>query len=971
MKNISPYHLLSLLCGIIFSASVFAVKIIGAEISYEIIGKDFYRLQLSVYRECGGPLLCPNCPNSTSFKCPVQINIRGVEVPAEANIPPNPYAGQSFGSQNIHVIPFISGLEAIQLCNLVSSICTNCGQRAPGTFSPGIEIYKFEGTIDLRSLPDSCCLVNLCFDTCCRNNNIGTLTQSNPQNFYIQTTINRCLSYGNSSPIFTNAPVFLVCAGQDFSYNLGAIDPNGDSLSYALGAIRTGPSQGVTYKPPFSQTVPMPYLGYPAVFNESQKPLGFHLNPISGNIWFKPIDTFTSYLSIDVYEWRKISGIPTLTGISSREIQFYSKNCTSNTAPNILIYDKNGVPKTDNTFEICEGNEICFTFTAKDSTAAWDTTYLSFPSHRINPILPTLKKYYIDSLRQGQGPRHDSMQFCWTPPRTMASLLPHYFTISAKDNSCPFPLQSSKTVAIYVRDKPKAFINKTNRNYGKYSFSYIQTNLYPLDTNFTQYYIETAPKSNTYQFYRNSRVINHCFTQAGWHRIRLSLTAIHFDSNEACASEVWDSVFILPRVKINQLTKICQSNGVSIKVSSSGGTPLGNTYRYTFYTGKFGSNQVIRNFGPDSNFLLQSSHLQNSKDFYVVIQDLFGCKDSVAFEIDKDDVIKPDAMKIYDFCNSVIDSISINPIDTNIYIITWTYQNQVIDSAVSKIMPRGAGYYYINKTKQQSCWVTDTIKVMHSPPFTNTLDKIIKDSCEGNISLSSKTAWGWSHQWFIEFEPIASEKLAVFYPKHSGTYHVLTTDRGLCTRSSDTVTLTVYPKPKLMPILGSTYNLDTLKTFEYGVPNIPNLKYTWYLTNATALSRIDTNSILVRFNNTGSALLVAQYSNEYGCLNQTGLQLYIDEKTVGLNQVFKDSDILIYPNPATEAIYIDLKNHPSHEKYTIKVYTQLGQLVYQVSNHEKHHKISLAGWPKGKFYFVEIKRENQQLLHVEKVWVAE
>jgi hypothetical protein len=963
MKTFKPHLLLFLLCGLLAPSQIFAVKVVGGEIRYQYISKNAYNVYLTIYAQCGGPSLCTGCPNTPGFKCPIQLNIRGAAAPTGSNTPPNPYAGQSFGSIKIPPIPGISGKELKQLCSQASSNCTDCGQKSPGSFSPGIEAYYFGGTIDLSHIPDSCCWVSISFDTCCRNNNISTLIQTNPQNFFIQTTINRCVSPGNSAPVLTNAPIFLVCNGQDYSNTLGAIDPDGDSLSYALGAIRTAPTVDVMYKPPFSPSIPMPYLGYPAIFNENQKPQGFHLNVYDGSVWFKPIDTFTSYLSIDILEWRSWNGIPMLKGISSREIQIFSKNCPSNTAPNILVYDKNGLLKTDPTFEICAGNEICFTLTAKDSLTTVDTTHLSFSSDRINPIIPILKKQYIDSIR----PRHDSMQFCWTPTSSYTRRLPYFFNVFAKDNSCPFPIKSSKAIAIYVRNKPDLMIRKTFKGCGFFSFSFILYNTYTVDTNFTQYFIETAPKSNIYQSYKSSKEIRHRFTQAGWHRISLKVRSIHFDSNEACTSEVWDSVFILPNVKILDITKTCLTNSLRIKVSSSFGTPFGPSYRYTFYSGKFGSNQVIRMMGPDSNFILQPIHLQSSKDFYVVVHDLNGCADSMEFEVNKENLVMPNPMKVYDFCNGSLDSISLNATDTNVYINTWTYKQQVIDSLVSKIMPKGAGYYFVKRSNAQGCSITDTIKVMHSTPFLNNIEKTIKDSCAGNITLTSKTGLGWSYQWYKDSEPISTENKAILYPKESGAYHVKVTDLGLCQRASDTLALTIYPKPQPMSIWGPKNQLDTSTIFNYITGYIPNYSYVWYLTNATGKSRLDSNAILVKFNNYGSALLVVEYRNEYNCYQQKGFEVYVDKPSVGLNQETEALEVLTYPNPTFDKLEIRIRNRNFSNEHTLMIIDDLGRLIFEQSSHKLEYAISLAGLKGEGIYMVIIKDINQKILYTGKI----
>ncbi|MCG9880269.1 MAG: hypothetical protein MH472_06695, partial [Bacteroidia bacterium] len=195
----------------------YASHVIGSEMTYRTTANpDVYRVQAKIYRDCSGIQMCANCPSQLSAACNINLTIKGATIPASSNIPANSCAEQSFGTQALTVVTSVSGFDVVQLCADQKTVCTNCGTRTPGTFLPGIEVYVFEGNINLASVPSSCCLVNIGYSSCCRNNANSTLVTPGSLNFYSQVTINRCANF-NNAPVFTNSPVFIACAGQDFT----------------------------------------------------------------------------------------------------------------------------------------------------------------------------------------------------------------------------------------------------------------------------------------------------------------------------------------------------------------------------------------------------------------------------------------------------------------------------------------------------------------------------------------------------------------------------------------------------------------------------------------------------------------------------------------------------------------------------------------------------------------------------------
>jgi len=425
--------------------SVHATHFIGDDIAYKCATTaGHYTVTIKLYRDCQGIQLCPGCPGSIAG-CTIgsggETSIKGLDPIC---------SGTSFGGFVLPVLPNVSGFDVVQLCAGGKSICTNCGSRSPGTFSPGIEIYTFEGDVDLSALPSSCCKVSISYSSCCRSGAITTLLNPNGDNFYTEAIIDRCQAPCNNSPVYTNEPIIAACAGQDIVYNLGAIDPDGDSLSYALGPCLLGQGSPATYVSPYGPGVPFPFLGVPNT--GLPLPAGLHIDPVSGDVKFRPQGIFVSDLVIEVTQWKKVSGVYVKVGVTRRDLQLYTTLCGSNSSPVVYTWPK-GVRSSNYSFNVCPGQQLCFDVEAYDTLPGSDTASLSWSIN--SEILQnggTLTSIPAGQRPNGKG-QNDMAHFCWTPAPSMMRSLPYYLGIRAKDKFCSIPGSSAYSIAIYV-NKP-------------------------------------------------------------------------------------------------------------------------------------------------------------------------------------------------------------------------------------------------------------------------------------------------------------------------------------------------------------------------------------------------------------------------------------------------------------------------------------------------------------------------------------
>ncbi|OYU94540.1 MAG: hypothetical protein CFE21_16185 [Bacteroidetes bacterium B1(2017)] len=497
-----------------------AFVIAGTEFFYTCTTTpNVYSVTLKIYRDCQGTELCSSCPTSLSPTCSVNISVTGAASPCN---------GSNFGTQTLTIQSPATIYEGVQLCSTSKTICTNCGTRTAGTFSPGIEVYTFTGLVSFAALPASCCQVRLGYNSCCRGN-LGTTGIVNPTitPFYSELVINRCATPCNSSPIFGNAPEIAVCAGADHAINLGAYDPDGDSLSYALANSLSAAGTPVTYVAPYSATVPMPYLGAPVKSPPATLPTGIYVNPYTGDIMCRPNGNFVATCVVEVKQWKTVGTVPTLMGTTRRDILIWSQACPANSPVTLKKYDAaNAYIGTygyvNDSIRICPGTTFCRTFVASD-TAVTDTTDLTWNSTN-DMTGATFTPLYNAATRSINGPINDSMRFCWNIPLTAGRNAPYVLTVKGQDRRCALPAKILRSVAFYVYQTPLVTITKTLLSKNTRKLTYKLTNTATVNKSLTQWQLETTPGSNVFTTINSDSVTTFNFPISGRYKIKLLLT---------------------------------------------------------------------------------------------------------------------------------------------------------------------------------------------------------------------------------------------------------------------------------------------------------------------------------------------------------------------------------------------------------------------------------------------------------------
>jgi len=393
---------------------------IGSDLTWKCIGQDSFLVSLTIYRDCNG---IPMHPIAIVAKCAS--------------------TGATITTLNI------SKPQGVDITPTCGSSCTRC-QTSGCSFPYGIERYVFTSLLVLSNA-GSCCEIVMSFQSCCRNLTITTGIAN--QSFYCDGRLNRCINPCDNSPTFTNAPVAIICVGQDFIFNHGAIDidissTGGliDSLSYEWTSPLGYGGAVLSYSSPYSYDKPIYFWGFPST--TLSFPRGFHLDKTTGDISFRPMKVEQTVMALKISEFRTINGVKVKIGEIRRDIQFIVISCPNNNAPILSgpFYK-----------EVCATNTVSFSIATNDYDTK-DTLLISW-----NGAIPGAT--WSSNNKQV---KHPTGVMTWTPGEQHASPIPYVFTATVKDDACPVNGSSTRAYQILVKPLPKAKITEVDSGCGDY-----------------------------------------------------------------------------------------------------------------------------------------------------------------------------------------------------------------------------------------------------------------------------------------------------------------------------------------------------------------------------------------------------------------------------------------------------------------------------------------------------------------------
>ncbi len=398
------FFIMVLFCPLLAQAS----HIYGADFSYSHVSGNTYQVSLVVYGDCKGisfPSLASSRPvvqihNGTRFVDSFVLRLQG------------------------------AGVEVTPVCaaEKANTTCVN-----PGNPIPGVTRFIYTGTY---TLPGTSANWVFRFDgnmggaLAGRSGLITNLTNLSVSTTALEAKLNN-LAGPNSSPTFTTLPTPFYCVNLAQQFNLGAVDPDGDQLSFALvpglnGQVGGGLGGGtVTYVAGYSATSPL------SVVSGS-----FSFSPSTGQMSFTPNMIQTSLVVVEVQEVRN----NVVVGTSSREMTFIViASCNTTPASNMIdtaLSSVHGGLRTGlNSFTVCSGTDsISFSIHANNpGNNTIDASYAGLPTGAAMNIT-------------GNGGSNPVLDFNWRGiPKTTGK---YTFYVTYHDGGCP--LASIQTTAYTI-----------------------------------------------------------------------------------------------------------------------------------------------------------------------------------------------------------------------------------------------------------------------------------------------------------------------------------------------------------------------------------------------------------------------------------------------------------------------------------------------------------------------------------------
>jgi len=399
-----------------------ASHIVGMDLYYTWVSGNTYKITLVAYGDCASATLTTAyaaLPTNTPQICILDGNT-------------------NYTSINLTNVPD-STREITPVCP-ADSLNTAC--HVPTSAIPGIKQFVYTGTI---TLPYTSAHWRFLFNgdmqsgtylagraAAITNVLSGTTTE------LIDTLDN--LTDHNSSPRLTVVPTPFFSLNASDNYNPGAVDPDGDSLSFSLVPGMGNSSSGtsctisgwVNYVGTYSATNPLGTL-----------PGSFSFNQQTGQISFIPNILQRSLVVYNVEEYR--SGY--MIGTSQREMTFLVLADSGAAPSGGLDSASNGVIDDSVHFHICSNNgPFNITIHGHDTDATLHIT-LSATG------LPASASFNVVN----NGTNHPVGTFSWTS----TGITPGFYTfyLNFEDNHCP--LQHTQTLAYTVEILPIPSISYT------------------------------------------------------------------------------------------------------------------------------------------------------------------------------------------------------------------------------------------------------------------------------------------------------------------------------------------------------------------------------------------------------------------------------------------------------------------------------------------------------------------------------
>lgn len=403
MKTKLPSFLFPVFISVILglNTKVMATHVVGGEITYQWLGGNDYKVTAYFYRDCSGVSAPSTIPINISNTCLLTNPLLNVALI-------NPSTGLICSG------PVVDCAEEVPVvCPSDTSMCSI------GGIYLGFQRYTYEGIV---TLPGNCSDWRFSYSINARNcsSNLSAcpvFSGGSGEAFYIESFLNNFSTPFNNSPVFFNWPVMVLPVNQPALINNGTIETDGDSLVFSLESAKNSFAGYCSYNAPYSGTNP--------IASSSSTTL----NSATGDISFTPNATGLWVFVVSIKEYR----MGNLIGVISRDIEVFVTT-EANNLPEVLGLGGSGVFS----LTVCPGAILNFSIPTYDAdlgqniTLTWDSAIGGASFSASGSPFPT-------------------GTFSWNPDTADVSPFPHLFTVTVRDDFCPYMGVQNFAFSIFVQ----------------------------------------------------------------------------------------------------------------------------------------------------------------------------------------------------------------------------------------------------------------------------------------------------------------------------------------------------------------------------------------------------------------------------------------------------------------------------------------------------------------------------------------
>lgn len=782
-----------------FVCSLYASHYMGLDVYYDYLGNNQYRIIIKAYGDCASTLGVDGLPNAGGLDFQLIGQGGGCTQPVQ------------IGSWQL-----LSYQEVTPICPGYPTKCNTSGASLDG-----VREAVFQGIFDFTNV--NCTRYNIRVSNCCRNNAITNVTSPGSRYIYSDvTTID--LSNPNSSPRFTQLPTPYICYNQPFSFNQGAVDPDGDSLVYRIDFCQGGTSAGtagapVVYIPPATNTAPV----------ISNPPMS--INPNTGDIFITPSAIQTAIMCVFVDEYR--NGV--LIGTIERDIQIKVINCGANRVPQLTgITDNPNFPTYQFTDTICAGVPATLYITSQDSN--------------IGQFLTLTWNNGIPAASFSSTPGVNAFgTLTWNNP--IASTQPYTFIVRVQDDYCPINGYRDYTFLLYVQGGPfTAHDSIVNIDCNDVTFAAI------LDSGgVAPFTYEWAGDGNLdFNIFRFDSTFTHSYPGPGTYHYTLTIT-----DALGCKEIISDSVTIINAAfaYAGNDTTICNNTPLIL------GSPGSPHYTYRWRPGTFLSDSTVAQ--PTLTYLNTNPNSVVVTYQVIATDTLTGCSATDFVDI----TVKPEITTFIAGPSTIClgDSATLAAPLSASYLWSTGDTTQFI-----KVAPTDTTIYTLITTDFDGCPTnSDTLILNVIPPIQAEITGI-DTICAGDSVLLTCTPAS-TYLWSTG----ATTQSIWVKPNVTTSYWVNTTHAG-CAGLADTFTVVVNPIPTIDIQKNKLIACQQEIVSFYYIGNASNQAlYTWSVTNGAILTGQGTDTITVAFDSTGTQFVYLTL-NDKGCIVRDTQQIFIN-----------------------------------------------------------------------------------------------